>query len=362
MTLPGEFIFGINAMKKSPANTTVPSKKKKINLALQGGGAHGAFTWGVLNRLLDDERLDVEGIVGTSAGAVNAAILAYGLEAGGPRKAQELLTRFWKSNSENCYCSPFQQTVFDKILGSKGSIEFSPTWQMFDILSRMFSPYQWNPNQTNVFKDIIEELIDFSLLQNSRNVKLFICATNVLTGRLKVFENREITPEMILASACLPFLYQAPEINGEYYWDGGYMGNPPIFPVIYNTDCQDVLIVQINPINISQVPKTANAIFDRINTLSFNSSLMREMRAIHFVTSLIEKGELDQAKYKHTFIHTIDAEEEMSKLTASSKMNLDMEFLKYLFDIGQSKAEEFLKDHYEKIGKKSSTDLAAKFF
>ncbi|HQP28656.1 MAG TPA: hypothetical protein PLD71_05460, partial [Syntrophales bacterium] len=155
---------------------------------------------------------------------------------------------------------------------------------------------------------------------------------------------------------------QAPEIDGEYYWDGGYMGNPPIFPVIYNTDCQDVLIVQINPINIHEVPRSANAIFDRINTLSFNSSLMREMRAIHFVTSLIEKGELDPAKYKHTFIHTIDAEEQMSKLTASSKMNLDMEFLKYLFETGREKAGEFLANHYDDIGRKSSTDLAAKFF
>lgn len=349
-------------MKKSQAGSSADSPKKKINLALQGGGAHGAFTWGVLDRLLDDERLEVEGIVGTSAGAVNAAILAYGLEAGGHKKAQELLRRFWTYNSQCGRCSPFQPTFCDKFLGGTGSMEFSPFWQMFDLFSRMFSPYQWNPNHTNVFKDIIQELIDFPLLQEARNVKLFICATNVLTGRLKVFENREITPEMILASACLPYLYQAPEINGEYYWDGGYMGNPPIFPVIYNTNCHDVLIVQINPINIPEVPQSANAIFDRINTLSFNSSLMREMRAIHFVTTLIEKGELDASKYKHTYIHTIDAEEEMSKLTASSKMNLDMEFLQYLFDIGREKADEFLKNHYDEIGQKSSTDVEEKFF
>ncbi len=349
-------------MKKTPVNSPIASKKKKLNLALQGGGAHGAFTWGVLDSLLDDERIEIDGIVGTSAGAVNAAILAYGLEAGGRKKAQELLSRFWEFNAKNSHCSPFHPTVYDKILGSKGSMEFSPFWQMFDTLSRMFSPYQWNPNHTNVFKDILEELIDFSLLQKSRTTKLFICATNVLTGRLKVFENHEITPEMILASACLPYLYQAPEINGEHYWDGGYMGNPPIFPVIYNTNCQDVLIIQINPINIPEVPQSANAIFDRINTLSFNSSLMREMRAIHFVTSLIEKGELDSAKYKHTYIHTIDAEREMSKLTASSKMNLDMEFLQYLFAIGKEKAEVFLENHYDKIGNKSSTDIAEKFF
>lgn len=348
-------------MKKSSAKIPSLPEKKSINLALQGGGAHGAFTWGVLDRLLDDERLEIEGIVGTSAGAVNAAILAYGLETGGNKKAKELLTRFWEFNSQCGKCSPFQPTICDKIIGHKGSLECSPYWQAFDIFSRMFSPYQWNPTQSNIFRDIIEEVIDFQRLREASNVKLFICATNVLTGRLKVFETREMTPEMILASACLPYLYQAAEINGEYYWDGGYMGNPPIFPVIYNTHCQDVLIVQINPINIPEVPQSANAIFDRINTLSFNSSLMREMRAIYFITSLIEKGELDAKKYKHTFIHTIDAEEEMSKLDASSKMNLDMEFLKYLFDTGKAKADEFLRNNFDAIGKKSSTDIAAKF-
>jgi NTE family protein len=348
-------------MKKSPARNSKSSEKKRLNLALQGGGAHGAFTWGVLDRLLDDERIEIDGIVGTSAGAVNAAILAYGLEAGGHKKAQELLRQFWKNNSEFGRCSAFQPTICDKMLGSKGSMEFSPCWQAFDLLSRTFSPYQWNPTQINLFKDIIEDTIDFSVLRNSRKVKLFICATNVLTGRLKVFENKEITPEMILASACLPFLYQAAEINGEYYWDGGYMGNPPIFPVIYHTDCPDVLIVQINPINIPEIPQSANAIFDRVNTLSFNSSLMRELRAIYFVTSLIKSGELDAKKHKLTHIHTIDAEEEMSKLTISSKMNVEMEFLQYLYDIGKEKTDAFLRDHFDKIGKESSTDIAAKF-
>lgn len=348
-------------MKKSSAVQSETSEKKKLNLALQGGGAHGAFTWGVLDRLLEDERIEVEGIVGTSAGAVNASILAYGLETGGPPKAQELLRRFWEINSEFGEKSPFQPTICDKLFGSRGSMEYSPFWQSFDMLSRTFSPYQWNPSRTNIFRDIIQELIDFPRLRESRNIKLFICATNVLTGRLKVFESREITPEVILASACLPYLYQAVEIEGEYYWDGGYMGNPPIFPVIYNTSCQDVLIVQINPINIPEVPQSAPAIFDRINTLSFNSSLMREMRAIYFVTSLIEKGELDKRKYKHTFVHTIDAEEEMAKLASSSKMNLDMEFLLYLFAIGKEKADVFLRENYAKIGRESSTDIAAKF-
>jgi NTE family protein len=348
-------------MKKSPGKKSATSKKKRLNLALQGGGAHGAFTWGVLDRLLEDERIEIEGIVGTSAGAVNAAIAAYGLEAGERKKARELLAQFWQFNAEVGKCSPCQPSLCDNFWGRKGSLEYSPYWQVFDTFSRLFSPYQWNLTQVNFFKEIIEDIIDFSVLRKSERIKLFICATNVLTGRLKVFENNEITPEMILASACLPLLYQAAEINGEYFWDGGYMGNPPVFPVIYNTDCTDVLVVQIMPINIPEVPKGAHDILDRINTLSFNSSLMREMRAIHFVTSLIEEGELDPGKYKHTHIHTIDAEEEMSKLAPSSKMNLNMEFLQYLFDLGREKTSEFLNDHYEKIGLKSSTDIAAKF-
>lgn len=348
-------------MKKTPPLKTEATTKKRLNLALQGGGAHGAFTWGVLDRLLDDERIEVEGIVGTSAGAVNAAILAYGLETGGPPKAKELLRRFWEINSEFGKKSPFQPTICDKLFGSRGSMEHSPFWQSFDMLSRTFSPYQWNPTQINIFRDVIQDIIDFPRLRELRNIKLFICATNVLTGRLKVFESIDMTPDMIMASACLPYLYQAVAIEGEYYWDGGYMGNPPIFPVIYNTNCQDVLIVQINPINIPDVPQSAPAIFDRINTLSFNSSLMREMRAIYFVTSLIERGELDKNKYKHTFIHTIDAEEEMAQLASSSKMNLDMEFLQYLFDIGKEKADIFLRENFAKIGIKSSTDIAAKF-
>ena len=348
-------------MKKSPAKKASVPQKKRINLALQGGGAHGAFTWGVIDRLLEEENLDIEGIVGTSAGAVNATITAYGLEIGGKKKARELLSRFWEINAEIGKKSPFQPCFIDKLCGPKGTLEHSPVWKTIDLLSRIFSPYEWNRGEVNVFKDVIEELIDFPRLRKAKTIKLFVCATNVLTGRLKVFENHEMTPDMIMASACLPSLFHAAEINGEYYWDGGFMGNPPIYPVIYNTQCSDVLIVQIMPTNIPEVPHSAHAIFDRINTLSFNSSLVREMRAIHFVTKLIQSGELDPKKYRLTHIHTIDAEEEMSQLAPSSKMNLDMEFLQYLFHIGREKTDEFLKNHFDEIGVKSSTDIEAKF-
>lgn len=335
--------------------------RKKISLALQGGGAHGAFSWGVIDRLLEDGRLEIEAFVGTSAGALNATIAAYGMEIGGGEKARELLKRFWDLNISIGERGIFQSTWIDK-LASRGNMDYSPLWWFFDMMTRICSPYQWNPANINPFRDIIVDTVDFERLRNSKNVKLFVCATNVLNGRLRVFETHEICPDAVLASACLPFLYRAVEVDGNYYWDGGYMGNPPIFPLIYGTHCPDVLIIQINPVNIPDVPTSATGILDRINTLSFNSSLMREMRAIHFVTKLIEEENLDQDKYKRTYIHTIDAELEFSKLSVSSKLNLDKDFIYYLFDLGREKAADFMGHHFDKIGKESSTDIKSKFF
>ena len=204
-------------------------------------------------------------------------------------------------------------------------------------------------------------MVDFDLICRRCALRLFLCATNVRTGRIKVFKNDEFSADSVLASACLPFLFQAVEIDGEHYWDGGYMGNPPIYPLIYHTDCPDVLIVQINPINIPEVPRSATAIFDRINELSFNSSLMREMRAIHFVTKLIDEGRLDPAHYKRLNIHTIDAEIEFARLSVSSKLNADIEFLEWLFELGRERADRFVREHGDKIGVESSTDIAERF-
>jgi NTE family protein len=333
---------------------------RQINLALQGGGSHGAFAWGVLDRLLEDERVGVEGIVGTSAGAMNAVVTAYGLTLGGSDGARKSLRRFWEAVAEQGNWSIMQPSWFDR-LRSPGSLDYSPGWMVMDMWSRVLSPYQINPANYHPLRDILSEQINFETLRQSDKVKLFVCASNVITNRLHVFEHSEISVDAILASACIPSVFQAVEIDGEYFWDGGYMGNPPIFPIIYNCTSTDVLLIMVNPIQIKQVPQTAQAILDRINTLSFNSSLMREMRAINFVNRLVERGFDEGGRLKKMLIHCIDAEEEMSKLGVSSKLNVSREFLKWLFELGRKRAEAFLHEHFEKIGKESSISIEKRF-
>ncbi len=333
---------------------------RTINIALQGGGAHGAFAWGVLDRLLEDGRLQIEGICGTSAGAMNATVTASGLAEGGNAGARAALAEFWSRTAEAARLGPLQPSWLDKLV-SPGNMDHSPAWVWFDLLSKLLSPYQLNPWNWNPLREVLTDVVDFDRLRGCTTVKLFLCATNVLSGRIRVFETHEITPETVLASACLPFLFQAVEIDGEHYWDGGYMGNPPIYPLIYGTGCRDVLIIQINPINIPEVPTSARDILDRINTLSFNSSLMREMRAIHFVTRLIDQGKLDPNEYKRINIHTIGAEDEMAKLGVSSKLNADPDFLRHLFELGRQRAGAWLDAHFEQVGRESSTDIATTF-
>jgi len=336
------------------------STRKKINLALQGGGAHGAFAWGVIDRLLEDDRIEIDGIVGTSAGAMNAAVTACGLAEGGSRGAREKLHQFWKRISDAAQTSPLQPSLFDRLF-RPGSLDLSPGYFMLDALSRMMSPYQLNPMNINPLRDVLRSVVDCEVLHHQDKVKLFVCASNVLTGKIKVFNQDNVSIDAVLASACLPFLFQAVEVDGEHYWDGGYMGNPPLYPLIYHCDTRDVVIVQLNPIRIPEVPRTAQAIMDRINTLSFNSSLMREMRAINFVTKLIDAGFDDGGRLKRMLIHTIDAEQEVCQLGVSSKLNADWGFLTGLHAIGRQKAERFLADHFADIGRRSSTDIEQKF-
>ena len=334
--------------------------RKLVNLALQGGGAHGAFAWGALDRLLEDDRIAIEGIVGTSAGAMNAAVTAYGLTVGGNEGARKALGRFWKAISDSGAYSVMQPSWLDRLRGS-GNLDYSPGWVVMDLLSRMFSPYDTNPGNYHPLRAILTEQIDFERLRQSGQVKLFICASNVLTNRLRVFERSDICAEAVLASACLPSLFQAIEIDGEHYWDGGYMGNPPIFPLIYNCASADVIIVMINPIRIDEVPKSAQAILDRINTLSFNSSLMREMRAIAFMSRLVDRGFDDGGRLKKMLIHCIDAEEQMRTLGVSSKVNVEPAFLTRLFELGRQQCDAFLREHFDKIGKQSSVDVEQRF-
>ena len=314
----------------------------------------------MLDRLLSDPRIAVEGIVGTSAGAMNTALVADGLAAGGPELARRMLSEFWRGVGEIAAATPVRPTPLD-MLSTPGTMQFSPLWMATDAMLKLFSPYQLNPLNQNPLRDLLEAVVDFRRLRAATAPAAFVCATNVLNGRLRVFDRQEMSAAAVMASGCLPQLFQAVEVEGQHYWDGGYSGNPPIFPLIYMGGCPDIVIVQLNPINIPEVPRDMRAIMDRINTLAFNSSLMREMRMIRFVTQLIDRGDLDGSQYLRLFIHTIDAEDKLAALDPSSKLNADPAFLHHLFDLGQARAEAFLSEHWEAIGSRSSTDVDAKF-
>lgn len=342
---------------------TATKSGKTINLALQGGGSHGAFAWGILDYLLEDGRLDFEGISATSAGAMNASILAQGLINGDKDEARQALADFWKTVSDAGKLSPYKALPslpwFKK--HQSYSLDHSPMFQIADLMTRIFSPYQLNPFDFNPLKDILEKTLDFEKLRKHSPIKLHLCATNVETCKVRIFENEEITVDTILASACLPFMFKAVEIDGEYYWDGGYMGNPAIYPLIYNCGSHDVVIVHINPIVRKGVPTSAPEILNRLNEVSFNSSLMREMRAIAFVEKLIDDGKVKDGDMKRMHIHSIRSDEAMSFHDASSKLNTNWKFLLHLRDEGRNTAEEWLDKNYAKIGKESSVDIRKEF-
>lgn len=341
------------------SNTTTSTKV--INLALQGGGSHGAFTWGVIDRLLDDERFDFDGICGTSAGAMNSVVCAYGLLQGGRAGAKKLLRDFWRRISIEQSFSILQPSLWDRM--SKGwGLEFSPAYAWFDMMSFMLSPYQFNPMNVNPLLEIIREMVDFDALRRQKEIKLFVCATNVMKGRVRVFKTHELSAKAVMASACLPHVFQAVEIDGEHYWDGGYMGNPPMFPLIDHTNTQDILIVQINPIYSKKVPTNADEIRDRINELSFNSSLMLEMRRINSSQKLVNRGVNMGGRLKDLHIHHIIPGDEIAELNVTSKMNADWLFLKKLHRRGYTLADEWVKEHYDKVGKISSCDIQKDFF
>lgn len=337
-------------------------KKKLVGIALQGGGAHGAFTWGVLDRLLEEEAVMAEAMCGTSAGAVNAVTCAYGLHIGGPQKAKELMEELWRKIALSGSFL-FKPGMFDKVYGS-GDIYNSAGYMMFNAISQVLSPYNFNPFNYNPLKDILENIIDFKELQEYNKKKLFICATNVKTNRAKIFSNKEITVDAVMASACLPFLFQAVEINGEYYWDGGYMGNPPISPLINNTGLSDIVLVKINSININSVPTTARDIADRVNEISFNSSLINEMKLIHYRNELIRNGILktDGKTNREIFVHTISGYDALSQLSYSSKMNTSWEFLLELKNKGRQIAEKWIENDFKEVGVKSTFDVEEHFF
>ncbi len=330
-----------------------------VNLALQGGGAHGAFTWGVLDRLLEDGRLEIEAISSTSAGAMNAVALADGLMENGREGARERLVAFWRAIGDLAGPLPWLRDPF-AIARGDWNLESSPAYLAFDLAKRLLSPYQSNPLNLNPILDILGRQIDFERVRACDRTKLFISATNVRTGKIRVFETQELTCEAVMASAALPQLYQAIEIEGEAYWDGGFMGNPAIFPLIYGSTCRDIVLVQINPLRREVVPTTPAEIADRVNEISFNSSLMREMRTIAFVTDLLDRGALN-GDYKRMLIHRIEPASEMSGFGASSKLNAEWAFLTHLRDLGRASAEAWLDKTFDAIGERSTIDLRADY-
>ena len=332
---------------------------KSINLALQGGGAHGAFTWGVLDRLLEDERIRIDGISATSAGAVNATVFASSIATGGREGAKKALTEFWHRVSHAASTSPLQPTLLECLFGNH-SMAQSAGFVFFELMMRLFSPYEFNPLNWNPLRQVLLDSIDFDALSPTIcPIKLFLAATNVRTGKIKVFDNSEIGVDAVLASACLPFLFQAVEIDGEAYWDGGYAGNPPIFPLIYNCSSPDVLIVQLSPVRRDELPHSSMEILNRVNEISFNSSLLREMRAIRFVTRLIDDGTVVNRSLRRMRIHCVAGDDVISKLSIASKLDADWDFLTNLRDAGRARAEQWLEAHFEHVGVESTVDLQA---
>lgn len=333
--------------------------RKRINLGLQGGGSHGAFTWGVLDRLLEDERIEIEALTGASAGAVNAVVLADGMATGDRSHARKTLRRFWEAVSASGTYSPMRRSPLEAAKGG-WNLDNSPGYIFFDVLSRIASPYDLNPLDLNPLRDLLKKTVDFDRVRSSM-LKVFVSATNVETGRAKVFEKSQLTINHILASACLPFMFKSVEIDGVPYWDGGYMGNPPLWPLFDHSTSDDVFIVQINPIRRPGVPKSAREILNRMNEITFNASLLRELRSIDFVTRLMDDGHLKGTGYRRVLVHMIGDENALSGLGASSKLNTEAAFLEMLFQKGRRAMGGWLDQHFGDVGERSTVNIRELF-
>lgn len=341
-----------------------------INLALQGGGAHGAFTWGVLDRLLEDASIEIDGITATSAGAMNAAALKRGWVLGGREGAREWLESFWLRISG--LDGPMGEAVIEWLRMVSPSpaltarmLELSPALATAEAITRVFSPYQFNPANFHPLRAIVEEMLDADTVRSQKGPKLFINATNVRDGKPRIFHGAEITADAILASACLPSLYQAIEIDDpktgrrEAYWDGGYTGNPALYPLFYRTRATDIVIVHINPLYREELPRTASEIATRINEVSFNASLLRELRNIEFVNRLIDRGIISRESMRYNHVHSVSDDSLMNMLGIVTKMTISRPLLLQLRDAGRQSMEAFLAEHRGKIGQRSSVDLKA---
>lgn len=335
--------------------------RPRLNLALQGGGSHGALTWGVLDALLEDGQWQFDGVSGTSAGAMNAVALAHGFaqaakqhkdpedaHLAGCALARESLTRLWEG------------------VGALGCLTWgtplSAANPLVGMMSQWFSPYQTNPLGINPLRKLLEREVDFSLLCSARTgvvgPRVFVCATNVRTGRGEIFFGPRLSADAVMASACLPMLFKAVEIEGEAYWDGGYSGNPALHPLIYQTDTSDILLVQINPVEHLDVPSSASEIMERMNEVTFNASLLAELRAIEFVRRLLAEGKLDARRYKSVRMHRIDGGSVLAPFGADSKLRADLAFVRKLFALGRTAGQEWLHAHRKDVGVRPSIKIA----
>jgi NTE family protein len=340
------------------------ARTRTINLALQGGGAHGAFTWGVLDRLLEDPRIAIEGLSGTSAGSINAVVLAYGMLRGGREGAREALAQWWRDMAGiGAVASPVQRSPWEFLL-TGWNASLSPAYQAFRAITSTFSPYQLNPGNLNPLRSLLESRIDFDALHGCREVKLFVSATRVRDGKIRVFRTHEVNADVVLASACLPQFFQAVDVGGEAYWDGGFTGNPALFPFFYECDSRDVVIVHVNPIVRDEVPVLPDAIANRVNEITFNSSLIAELRAIAFVQKLVGDGWLKvekRSKLRYILVHAIRADRALADLSEASKYALDYAFLATLRDRGREAAAAWLDETWASIGRRSSVDIRTEY-
>ena len=343
------------------AARTAPATRR-INLALPGGGTHGAFTWGVLERLLEEERIEFEAVSGTSAGAMNAAIFVQGLCEGGRDGARQALDSFWRNAAGRMAKSPLQNTPLEKAIWGH-DLTWSFAYQTFETLTRVLSPYQLNPTpfEFNPLRQVLDEEIKPDILRHGKGPKLFISATSVRTGKPRVFARNEVTVDVLLASACLPQFFKAVEIDGEPFWDGGYLGNPALWPLYEQGGPPDIVLVQLNPIVRDELPTRPTEIVNRLNEISFNASLMAEMRAIDFVQRLLEAGRLEQPRYRKLFVHCIEDEARMRDFKLSTKLNGDWDFLMTLKRYGREAAGLWLETHFDKLGRESSVDIRERF-
>jgi NTE family protein len=349
----------VRAIRGASAPSPAP---KRINLALQGGGAYGAFSWGVIDHILEDGRLEIEGITGASAGAVNAVLLADGLARGGRAEARKRLAEFWRAVSLNSGLPELQRKAMDRLF-SFLPMENSPLGFWVKAVSQYLSPYDFNPLNINPLKDLLGRFVDFDAIRKAQTPQLFVSATNVHTGRLRIFPHDKITADAVLASACLPLLFQAVEIDGVPYWDGGYLGNPSIFPLFGATQTEDVLLIQINPIARNTTPTSSRDIVSRLNEITFNSPLMGELRAIEFVARLIDQGKLPRGigpgKYRRINMHRIALDAFAKQPDVGSRFNTDYDFFEMLRTNGKRAARRFLDAHFDDIGVRGTVDLQA---